>query len=274
MPDVSLDHLTVLDATPLELIQAGAAGGFDAVGLRIVAPMPTDTIVPVIGEAALVRELKAQSKATGVRIGLIEAIWLAPTTDVASLEPALATGAELGARLVLVVGNDPDESRTTANLARLAEAARGYRLEIAFEFMSYICVRSFDQAVRVTGAAAQPNIRLLVDALHLSRSGQHPATLGKLDASVVSYIHLCDGDRDPPPPEKLREEGRYGRAYPGEGSLWLPEFMDAMPADVPIGIEAPSRKYAHLPVVERGRIAGEVTRRFLAEYARGTQREA
>jgi hypothetical protein len=33
---LSLAHMTVLDAHPLELIDAAAAGGFDYIGLRIV----------------------------------------------------------------------------------------------------------------------------------------------------------------------------------------------------------------------------------------------
>jgi hypothetical protein len=37
---LSLAHLTVLDAHPLELIDAAAAGGFNSVELRIVAPCP------------------------------------------------------------------------------------------------------------------------------------------------------------------------------------------------------------------------------------------
>jgi hypothetical protein len=55
---ISLAHLTVLDAGPLELIDAALAGGFDTLGLRIVAPMLTDTIVPVIGDEPLIRESK------------------------------------------------------------------------------------------------------------------------------------------------------------------------------------------------------------------------
>ena len=39
-----------------------------------------------------------------------------------------------------------------------------------------------------------------------------------------------------------------------------------MPADARLGLEAPCRAYAHLPVIERGRIAGRVTRDWLAHY--------
>ena len=45
---LSLAHMTVLDAGPLELIEAAIAGGFDAIGLRVVPPAPTDALVPVV----------------------------------------------------------------------------------------------------------------------------------------------------------------------------------------------------------------------------------
>jgi hypothetical protein len=67
-PRLSLAHLTVVDAHPLELIDAAVAGGFDAIGLRIVAPMRTDTIVPVIGDADLIRQIGARLGDMGIEI--------------------------------------------------------------------------------------------------------------------------------------------------------------------------------------------------------------
>ena len=133
----------------------------------------------------------------------MNSVWLSPDADPAKLEPALATGAELGARLVLVAGNDPDERRLSDNLARLALIAQNYRLEIAFEFMPFTEVRSFEQALRIMRQVAQPNLRLLIDALHVSRSGKDLRAIDKLDSSVVSYVHLCDAPARMPPPESL-----------------------------------------------------------------------
>ncbi|MDI1345407.1 MAG: TIM barrel protein [Pseudolabrys sp.] len=266
MRPLSLDHLTIIEATPLELIQAAAAGGFEKVGLRIVRPMAAADVVDVIGQPQLQRDLKALMASTGVSIGLVEAIWLSADTDPSALEPALATGAELGARQVLVAGNDPDEARSCANLSRLALDAKSYGLEIAFEFMPFTKVRSLEDAVRIMRQVAQPNLRLLVDALHVSRSGQDLSTLGKLDSSIVSYVHLCDAPAALPPPDGLRDEARLGRLYPGDGELDLDAFLDAMPDDAPVGLEAPCRAYAHLPPIERGRMAGRITRAWLQRH--------
>jgi hypothetical protein len=86
---LSLAHLTVLDAHPLELIDAAAAGGFNSVGLRIVAPMPTDRIVPVIGDEALTRQIERKLADTGIDILDVEAIWLTTDIDVISYIPPL-----------------------------------------------------------------------------------------------------------------------------------------------------------------------------------------
>jgi hypothetical protein len=56
-PLLSLAHLTVLDADPVCLIQSAAEAGFNAVGLRVVPPMPTDIIVPVVGDLPLQRQI-------------------------------------------------------------------------------------------------------------------------------------------------------------------------------------------------------------------------
>lgn len=266
MRPLSLDHLTVIDATPLELIDAAAAGGFERVGLRIVQPTAAAPVIDVIGRPELRRDLKARMAATGVSIGLIESIWLSPETDIAELEPALAAGAELGARFVLVAGNDPDEPRLTANLGELARTAQRHNLEITFEFIPFTETPTFRQALRVMRGIAAPNLRLLVDALHMSRSGEDLRRLEKQDASVVSYVHLCDAPALVPPPSSLRDEARLGRLDPGDGELALDEFLDAMPADAALGVEVPSRLYRHLSPVERGRIAGQKARAWLQRH--------
>src|SRR5690348_8387986 len=102
MRPLSLDHLTIIDATPLELIEAAAAGGFQRVGLRIVTPLAAAQVVDVVGQPQLQRQLKALMTTTGVSIGLIESIWLSADANPAALEAALAAGAELGARFILV----------------------------------------------------------------------------------------------------------------------------------------------------------------------------
>lgn len=264
VPRLSLAHLTVLDAHPLDLIDAAVAGGFDAIGLRIVPPMRTDTIVPVIGDETLIRRFEQGLSDTGIEVLDVEAIWLGPDSDVAALEPALALGRRLGASNVLVVGNDPDAVRVTDNFAALAELAGRYQLKLGLEFIPYCHTSTLQQAHSVVKVSRQPNAGVLVDALHLIRSGGSASDLRKIEPTTILYGQICDARAErPQTQEALRHEARGGRLYPGQGHLPLREILDALPHGLPLGVEAPCAEYGHLPVAERARICGAATRRFL-----------
>lgn len=211
----------------------------------------------------MIRQIVEQLDDTGLRIHDIEAVWLTPRTDVAAMTPVLETGARLGAEHLLVVGNDPDPSRTCDNFAQLCELAATYNLAIAFEPMSYVAVGTVGAALDVLRKAAQPNAGLLVDALHLWRSGGSPADLQGIPPGLLPYMHLCDARRSPPSREDLRTEGRGDRFYPGEGELPLAAFLAAFPPDVPIAVEAPCARDLGLSPVEKGRRCGSATRMLL-----------
>jgi sugar phosphate isomerase/epimerase len=262
---ISLAHLTVLDADPVALIDAGVAGGFDAVGLRVVAPLPGDRIIPVVGDRDLQRRIKQRLSETGLRILDIEAVWLQPDTVVEALCPALEIGAELGAKYVLTVGFDADANRLSDNFGAFCAAAHQCGLRTMLEFIPYATIASLKQAHDFLRATAPADAGLLVDALHLSRSGGHPRDLAQYDASLFSYMHLCDAVAAIPPADRIRPEARGDRFLPGDGELWLAEFVAAFPPGTPAGVEAPVGKLAALPVLERARRAGDATRRFLGK---------
>jgi sugar phosphate isomerase/epimerase len=134
---------------------------------------------------------------------------------------------------------------------------------VMLEFIPYSQVRTLDEAHAALTAVAPANAGILVDALHLSRSGGTPSDLARYDASLFSYMHLCDAPASVPAPEAFRSEARGDRLYPGEGGLWLSDFVSAFPPGTPVAIEAPTRRYAALSPIERGRVAGASCRRLL-----------
>lgn len=263
LPLLSLAHFTVIDADPITLIEAAEAGGYDAIGLRIVAPFPTDHVVPVIGDRSMIRSIKSRLADTGLEVFDVEAIWLSAESDVAALEPALDVAVELGARHVIVAGNDPDRGRLAENLSRLCAAANLRGVRVMLEFLPYSQIRSLAEAVAMLGDIGPANAGVLVDALHLSRSDGSPADLAQYDPALFSYMHLCDVPAIPPAPEGVRSESRGGRLYPGEGGLWLADFIRAFPRDTPIAIEAPSEHRGGLPPAARATLAAERTKRLL-----------
>src|SRR5436190_11169964 len=112
------------------------------------------------------------------------------------------------------------------------------------EFIPYTQLRDLADAAALRAAAAPADAGLLVDALHLARSGGSPADIAGFDPALFSFVHLCDAPRMLPPADELRSEAREARLYPGEGELWLSEFVDAFPPDTPLVVEAPSRIHA------------------------------
>jgi sugar phosphate isomerase/epimerase len=260
---LSLAPLTINEAGPLELIESAAAGGFDAVSLRVIGPpgIATDVVA-----AAQIPEIRRRAGDLGVGIFATTGIWLAPEFRMADVERALANTAALGAGHCLAAGYDDDGSRLAGNFATLCQAAARFGLRVGVEFMPYLPVKSVADAARVLREAAQPNAGIIVDALHLARSGGTPADVAALDPALIAYVQLCDATRERPAGMAPREESLRHRLYPGDGELPLFELMDALSPDIVIDLEAPVAADAHLPFAERARRAGDATRRFLAAY--------
>jgi sugar phosphate isomerase/epimerase len=267
VPRLSLCWLTVEGAHPLAHIDAAIAGGFDAVGLRLVPPAPTDDLFPLARNEPLIREVLAKLAGTGITVLDVETVWIGPGFDIARLRPALETGQRLGAGNLLTMGNDADEARLTDTFARLCEEAAKFKLRVGMEFAAFTKVPSVRAARRLVEAAGQPNGRVLVDTLHVARSGGTPADLAALDPGSLEYCQIADA-RGPTPAgvDALRTEARGDRYLPGEGELPLAALLDALPAGLPIGVEAPCAQHAGKSVIERGRLAGAALHRFLDRY--------
>lgn len=253
---LSLAHLTLIDANPIEVIDAAAAAGFSHVGLRVMAREPRPAWMPVVGNVQMEREIKRRLAATGTKVLDLEVFWLTPDFQITDHVPALALGGELGARYVVVICDDPDRHRAIENFARLCEAAGPFGLRPALEFIPYTQVVTLAHAVGMLQAADAANAGLLLDILHLSRSGGSPCDLTRVAPALINFAHICDAPAAiPQTVSELRHEAREARLYPGEGALPIAAFLAALPAGTPIALEAPNPRYAHLPFADRARLA-------------------
>lgn len=262
-PKLSIAHLTIMDASPVELVEAAAEGRFDAIGLRVVPPMPTDSLIQVAGDGAMIRSIERRLADTGITVHDIEAVWLSSLTDVKDLAPAIEVGARLGAKNVLSVGFDTDQGRLRANFAALCEMAASFGMGVVLEPISFAEIKTVGDALATLDAVGAPNATLLVDALHFYRMGGRTEDLAAINPDRLLYLHLCDAPLVHPGIEGLRPEGRAGRSYPGRGELPLVDFVRAFPKGTTIVVEAPCREYADLPTAERGRLCGEATHAFV-----------
>ena len=101
----------------------------------------------------------------------IENIVLQPGPD-QDFRPMFETGALLGAERVIIGSIITDEARCVDAYAALCRSAADFGLDIAMEFYrKWAGCASLAQARRIVAAAGEPNAKLLVDCLHLIRSG-------------------------------------------------------------------------------------------------------
>ena len=128
---ISLAHLTVLDATPPELVTVAAAAGFRTVGIRLTAT-PSVGVPPydVLHEGPMLRETMRRLKDTGVSVLDTEFLRFEPEHPIGIPEGFLEVSARLGARNVLVMSTEPEEARTIERFGELCDRAAQYGLHV------------------------------------------------------------------------------------------------------------------------------------------------
>lgn len=264
MPILSLAALTVLDAKPSGHIMAAKAAGFTHAGLRLQPLLPSDQkIVGVTEREIEITDLLRESGVKPLEIGVFP---IKADFDVDEYGPTLSFSHRIGAQFITCPVEDTNVERRLQAFQRLCDLSETCGLETLLEFNPYSGCRSLKEAVALVEASGRDNARLLIDVLHLARSGGSPADLRDIDPGLIALVHLCDAN--PPPAElqsteQLRQESRTARLYPGEGTLWLKELLDSIPADTPLSIEAPSSAHSHLPPSDRAIAAMAATRALL-----------
>jgi sugar phosphate isomerase/epimerase len=264
---LSLAQLTINHADAPESIEAAANAGFDAIGLRVISAAGVLAHPPVAGNEALLRKAERALADTDLAVLDVNSFWITAWTTRQNFLPVLDAASRLDAESVLTVINDPDLARAREVLAECCAAADPAGVKIALEFQPYSSVRTLDEAIAVVKGVGMPNIGIVLDALHLYRSGGQASDLRGVPADVLAFAQICDAPLVSPPASELRAEARGRRLYPGEGELPLFDLMDALPADIILDIETPTERAAHLPVREQAKLAADTAREFLAAWA-------
>jgi sugar phosphate isomerase/epimerase len=269
---VGIGHLTLLDVAPPDLVRMAATAGFDAVGLRATTAGPGERRWPLSPGSPMLAETVQRLEDTGLRVLDVEIIRLSPTTVVGEYLELFEIGALLGASFVNVITADPDLGRSRDNFAALAAAAAPYGLRVVVEAMSYTPVKTLADAAWL---AAGTGGGIIIDPLHVHRSGGSVDDVRALDPEVLSYYQLCDAPLAPPrnlprpaalpmdqPMDGITDlalEGRAGRLLPGDGELPLCDLIDALPWGRPLSVEAPNlalrERYGDAEVARRARVA-------------------
>lgn len=232
MQALGIDNLTAARALPTEIIRDSAAVGVGSVGLWL-APFlggPAQDR-PILTDRQMRRETVQALRDHGVVCHLTSGLLLAPDSTAAAYQRQLDVSAELGAKFLCVVSRDPDLARATDTAALLAELARPMGMTAALEFSPNTEVATMADAVAMIRALPEGSLKLVVDALHLERSGGTPDQVAALPPEMLAVVQLCDGPRGWFGKEAYRYESINERAVPGAGNFPLRALLDAVPQD-------------------------------------------
>lgn len=260
-PLLSLAAGVLPEFTPPEMAAAAVAAGWPAVGIWVDPATWTDSIAA---------EVRARTADAGITVLDVEVIWLKPGPDDPDHFRIIDAGAAIGARNVLAVSSDPDGDAAAAKLGRLVDHAAGAELRVSLEFAAFTEVASLAAALALLARAERPTAGLLIDPLHLARTGGRPADLIDVPPSRIAYAQFCDAPASGPPASDIAaivHEALDLRLMPGDGGLPLAALLAALPSATPLSVELRSAalRDACPDPAERARVLLAATRTGLAQ---------
>lgn len=240
----SLAYLSAHRCTVAQAFRVAHDAGYDAVGLRLYPNAPGGPHQALLGQPDLMREVLAIQRDTGVGVFDLEIIRIGERFDLHTWDAMLAAGQSLGAKAVLVAGDDPDRSRLVDRYARLCEHLAHHGLTADLEFMPWTPVACARDAMDVLHRAGMPaNAGILVDALHVGRSHTSLQDLQDIPRHVLHYAQICDAQAGTHfDTDALIFTAREERLLPGEGNIDVTGIFKALPADLPVSVEVISRR--------------------------------
>lgn len=262
---IELCYMTLSDCGLRERIRIAETVGYDQVGLRLVPVSSEDVVEPILTDPALKRQIVRALRDAGISAGGIELVRLTPDIDITGLAPLFTCAAELGAKQLLVLGDDPELSRLTDHFHALCEAAASYDLMPQLEFAIWSGVPSLAAARNVVEHCGHPAGGILIDALHMHLTGASLDEMRATPSNCIRSLQLCDTmstyDRSW---DAMKMIARRNRLPPGHGELDLVELVRATPVHSIIGSEVPNAVLqAQLGAEQHARSVLEATKHIL-----------
>ena len=247
---LGLEMLTLLGINPVEQVRIASQLGCSGVSLGIaaldlksfgIADLQLYEHWSLAEEPALRRELTAALADTGVRVTLGEGFMITPAYDIREREAHLDIMAQLGTERINAISVEHDLARTHDQFAMLCDMviARGMRFIVEFAPMNP--VSTLTMALDASEHVGPDRCGVMIDTMHLFRSGGTLEDLCALPPGRLQYAQLCDVPlKSPGTPYK--EEAVLGRLAPGEGELPLLDVLALLPEDLDVGVEVPDLK--------------------------------
>jgi sugar phosphate isomerase/epimerase len=238
---LGLDSQTMFGMPPVDHIAIAAELGCANVSLG-PSPVPWKLdrfpVWSLLDDAPLRRETRAALRDTGVTFALADGFTIRSTTEAGERAAHFDMVAELGARRVCAVSMEADPVRALDQMAILAELADERGMRFVFEFAPPHTFGTLDKAYRAVKDVGRANTGLLIDTMHLVRTGATAADLARIPPEAVGYVQVSDAPLLGDGPDYY-EEACFERMLPGEGEIPLGDILTALPADLPVGLEIP-----------------------------------
>jgi sugar phosphate isomerase/epimerase len=261
MDRIGIEFISVLGMPPVDFVAVAADLGCGHIGIALEPIVRLEHKYPrwsLRDDPALRRELVAALRDRGVSISLGEGFMAMPNKDIRDAEADLDLMGELGVGRVNMLVYDSDRGRAFDHCATFAELAGARGMTATLEFLPVmppaVDLKAALAAVRHVG---RPNFGVLIDTMHLFRSGSTVADVASLDPALIGYVQLCDVPVVSTYAD-YSDEARFDRLEPGKGELPLAAFVAALPNDVIIGLEVPMMAQAEAGVGAHERLAGSV----------------
>ena len=156
-------------------------------------------------------EVRRRLDDTGLIALDMEPIFVTPGGDHGNA--VIDAAATVGARNLLVVSRGVDDERFADRFTELCDLAAVHDIGCSLEFMAFMSVRTLPQALAVLDRVDRPNAAVLVDNLHLARTGGTVADIAAITPSRLPYLQLCDAPSNSP--DDLVVEALDGRLLLG-----------------------------------------------------------
>ena len=257
---LSLAAGSLPEFSPVEVVHAAAEAGWPACGIWFEAKDWT---------AHTTAQVRTAFESSGLVPLDIEVVWIHPGDPDPDHERQIAAGGEIGARNVLIVSSDPNREATKRRFEQLCDLAQTAGMNACLEFLPITEIKSLADARDVVEAVAHPAGRILIDPVHLARSGGTPDDVAATPASLFSYAQFCDGPATLPDQEMetILTDAVDGRLMPGAGGLPLAALLEALAPDLPLSVEMRSKSVrdAYADATARARAILKATQAFVGQ---------
>ncbi len=221
-----------LEDDPCTFVEIAAQAGWKGTGVWFDPLTWTETTTKEVGKRV---------DDTGLTVVDMEVVRMGPKGDCG--ERLIDAASSIGAKNILTVSSFDSVQETAKRLNELCVLALPSNIRVCIEFMRFTSIRSLADALQVVELVDQKNVGILVDLIHVFRSGTSYEEIRAADAALFPYAQWCDASEEPRgwSTKELIRDAVDDRAIPGEGDMPVKEFEFLFDISVPFSVEVRSK---------------------------------